>query len=194
MTKWPTFPRRDFQMHFHEWKCVNFYYDFTEVCSWGSNKQYSSRGSDNGLAPTRWQAIIWTSDGYFTNTYMRHSASMSYTQPCCLYHCSCCCEISCKPFPSCEVLALIGPLHMLKRSIIQSMGKCKKDITPVRWQWSYVFLALTHQIDSICEHIQVYEQTLPESFFFSLPESWIYMPCYLWGILTRCNIPHAIAP
>ena len=24
------------------------------------------------------------------------------------------------------------------------MGQCKKDITPVREQWSYVFLALTH--------------------------------------------------
>ena len=27
----------------------------------------------------------------------------------------------------------------------KSMGKCKKDITPVRQQWSYVFLALTHR-------------------------------------------------
>ena len=24
-----------------------------------------------------WQAIIWTNDGYFTDAYMRHSASMS---------------------------------------------------------------------------------------------------------------------
>ena len=29
----------------------------------GSNKQYSSIGSDNGLASTRSQAFIWTSDG-----------------------------------------------------------------------------------------------------------------------------------
>ena len=28
----------------------------------GSNQQYSSNGSDNGLAPTRRQAIIWTND------------------------------------------------------------------------------------------------------------------------------------
>ena len=34
-------------------------------------------GSDNGLAPTRRQAIIWTNDGKFTDAYMRHSASMS---------------------------------------------------------------------------------------------------------------------
>ena len=34
-------------------------------------------GLDNGLAPTRWQAIIWTNGGYFIDAYMLHSASMS---------------------------------------------------------------------------------------------------------------------
>ena len=34
-------------------------------------------GLDNGLAPTRRQAIIWTNDDCFTDAYMRHSASMS---------------------------------------------------------------------------------------------------------------------
>ena len=29
-------------------------------------------GSDIGLAPTRWQAIIWTNDGQITDTCMRH--------------------------------------------------------------------------------------------------------------------------
>ena len=29
----------------------------------GSNQQYSSLGLDNGLAPSRRQAIIWTNDG-----------------------------------------------------------------------------------------------------------------------------------
>ena len=48
-----------------------------ELCSTGSNEQYSSIGSDNGLAPTKRQAIIWTNDGYFTDAYMRQSASMS---------------------------------------------------------------------------------------------------------------------
>ena len=43
----------------------------------GSDLQYSSLGSDDGLAPSRRQAIIWTNDGYFTDAYMRHSASMS---------------------------------------------------------------------------------------------------------------------
>ena len=35
--KWLTFSRQHFEMHFLEWKCMNFDKDFTEVCSWGSN-------------------------------------------------------------------------------------------------------------------------------------------------------------
>ena len=35
----------------------------TDICSLGSNQQYSIIGSDDGLAPSRWQAIIWTNDG-----------------------------------------------------------------------------------------------------------------------------------
>ena len=38
--------------------------------------QNSRIGSDNGLAPARRQAIIWTNDGKFTDVYMRHSAPM----------------------------------------------------------------------------------------------------------------------
>ena len=41
------------------------------------NQQYSSIGSDNGLALNRRQAIIWTNDGYFTDAYMRHPASFN---------------------------------------------------------------------------------------------------------------------
>ena len=33
-----------------------------EVCSLGSNYQYSSIGSDDGLVHVRQQAIIWTID------------------------------------------------------------------------------------------------------------------------------------
>ena len=51
-----------------------FHWSFSE----GSNQQYSSIGSDNGLAPTRRQAIIGTNDGQITDTYMRHSALMSW--------------------------------------------------------------------------------------------------------------------
>ena len=42
----------------------------------GSNQPYSSIGSDNGLVSGRWQAIVWTNDGYFTNVYVHHLASM----------------------------------------------------------------------------------------------------------------------
>ena len=40
-----------------------FRVNFTEVCSYGSNWQYPSIGSDNGLAPNRRQAIIWMKEG-----------------------------------------------------------------------------------------------------------------------------------
>ena len=42
---------------------MNFDYNFTAVCSKGSNQQYASIGSDNSLATTWRQAIIWTNDG-----------------------------------------------------------------------------------------------------------------------------------
>ena len=46
----------------------------------GSNWQNCSIGSDNGLAPNRWQAIIWTDDNLCCRriyAYMRHMASVS---------------------------------------------------------------------------------------------------------------------
>ena len=36
-TTWPPFSRRHFEMHFLEWKYINYDCDFTEVCSQGSN-------------------------------------------------------------------------------------------------------------------------------------------------------------
>ena len=38
----------------------SFDYYFTECCSYGSNWQLHRIGLDNGLAPNRRQAIIWT--------------------------------------------------------------------------------------------------------------------------------------
>ena len=49
-----------FQMHFREWKILDFESNFTDVCPQGSNWQSSSIGLDNGLAPNRRQAIILT--------------------------------------------------------------------------------------------------------------------------------------
>ena len=50
-------------MHFREWILLYFDENFIEICSPGSNQEYSSIGSDNGLALVRQQAIIWTNDG-----------------------------------------------------------------------------------------------------------------------------------
>ena len=51
-------------------KVVDFEWDCTDVSSRGSNSLYSSIGSDNGLAPTRRQGIIWTNDGKFADVYV----------------------------------------------------------------------------------------------------------------------------
>ena len=56
---------------------LEFRLEFHWICSLGSNLQYFSIGSDNGLAPTRRRAIIWTNDDLITDAYMRHLASMS---------------------------------------------------------------------------------------------------------------------
>ena len=41
------------QVHLRKWESVNFNWDFTELFSQGSNKQYFSIGSDNDLGPAR---------------------------------------------------------------------------------------------------------------------------------------------
>ena len=43
----------------------------------GSNQQYSSLGSNKGIAPPKRQAIIWTNGGWLTDSYMHHCALMS---------------------------------------------------------------------------------------------------------------------
>ena len=50
-------------MDFREWKFINFDQNFIEVCSKGTNQQYSSNGSENDFAPTRRQAIISANGG-----------------------------------------------------------------------------------------------------------------------------------
>ena len=64
-TLWPRqdgrrFCRRHFQLHFIQWKCLNFKWNFIEICSLGYRWQFCSIVSDNGLAPNRRQAIIWS--------------------------------------------------------------------------------------------------------------------------------------
>ena len=48
-TKWLPFSRWHFQMHFLELQSLYFDGNFIEICSPGSNQQYSSIGSDYGL-------------------------------------------------------------------------------------------------------------------------------------------------
>ena len=74
---------------------MNFAYDFTKVCSYGSNEQYSSIGyelighfifaisnnvqtckiEDNSLALIMRQIIIWTNNVKLIDAYIHHSAS-----------------------------------------------------------------------------------------------------------------------
>ena len=63
------FCRRHFQVHFLEWKCIDFDQNFTEIYSQGFNQQHYGNGSDNGLLFGQHQAIIWTNDDYFTDIY-----------------------------------------------------------------------------------------------------------------------------
>ena len=58
-------------------KMFEFRLKFHVFCSKVSNKQYSSIGSANDLAPSKRQAIVWSNAGIlFIGAYMRHSVSM----------------------------------------------------------------------------------------------------------------------
>ena len=61
-TKWLTFCRQHFQVHFCELKLFIFRLNLIEICSLGTNWQLVSFGSGNSLAQNRWQAITLTND------------------------------------------------------------------------------------------------------------------------------------
>ena len=48
---------------FSQRKLLYFSSNFTEICSQGSNYQFTSIGSDDGLVPNRRQGIFWTKGG-----------------------------------------------------------------------------------------------------------------------------------
>ena len=76
--RWPPLQQTTvFQVHFLEWKLLNFKWNFTEACSLGSNWQYGSIGSENGLAPNRRQTIIWSNFGMLHWHIYAHSALMT---------------------------------------------------------------------------------------------------------------------
>ena len=54
---------RHFEVHFLEWNVWIPIEISLKFVPKGPNKQYANIGSDNGLAPIRRQAIIWTNDG-----------------------------------------------------------------------------------------------------------------------------------
>ena len=66
-TKWLPFCRPHFQIYLFEWHLFLFDSNVIQICSYGSNLQYASIDSDNGLASNNWQTItymyVWTKDG-----------------------------------------------------------------------------------------------------------------------------------
>ena len=65
MVKCPSFCTWHFEINFLECKHIHFHWNFTEICCQGFiwQWQWVSMGSENGLAPYRWQAINWTNSG-----------------------------------------------------------------------------------------------------------------------------------
>ena len=61
--KMATISQTTFSSAFSWMKLLNFRSNLTEIYSLGSNWEYGSIGSDNGLVPNRHQAIIWSSAG-----------------------------------------------------------------------------------------------------------------------------------
>ena len=76
-TKWPPSHRRYFQIHFLEWKLLDFKWYFIEMCSLWSNWQNVTISSDNGLVLNRRQAIIWTNEDL---VYWRIYASLGLSE------------------------------------------------------------------------------------------------------------------
>ena len=73
MVKWPSFYTWHFEIHFLECKHIHFHWNFTEICCQGFiwQWQWVSMGSENGLAPNRWQVIIWTNGSdWFSDIYL----------------------------------------------------------------------------------------------------------------------------
>ena len=56
-------------------RIADFFKNIIEICSQGSNQQYSNIGSENDLAPVRRQAIFWI---YTSLVYWRIFASVNH--------------------------------------------------------------------------------------------------------------------
>ena len=71
-----TFCRVSLLVCFLEWKLLFFHSNFTEICSHGSTYQQANFRSDNGLVPSRWQAITWSIQCWHKSTM-----SLGITKP-----------------------------------------------------------------------------------------------------------------
>ena len=81
-TKWPVFCIRLLQVYFLVWKLLYIGSNITKTWSQLSIQQYMNIGSDNGLAPIRRQAIIWTNDDSLLWWYIvLHCAIRGQTNP-----------------------------------------------------------------------------------------------------------------
>ena len=79
--------RWHFEMHIPEKKCLLFYSNCSEVCSWGSNWHKVSTSSGNGLVPNRRQPVTLTNvdqDAWRDTVSLGHNDSGFFT----FYHAS----------------------------------------------------------------------------------------------------------
>ena len=72
-TKWPLFSRRHFQVHFREWKCIHFDWNFNAVCSVNNIAALVQMIALHRPGDKQSSAPMLV---YFVDAYMRHSASM----------------------------------------------------------------------------------------------------------------------
>ena len=73
LDKMAAIPPTTFSNEFTWIQILFFALTFTDVPSWGYDKRNQSIGSDNGLAPFRRQAIIWTNaDPVHWRIYVAH--------------------------------------------------------------------------------------------------------------------------
>ena len=67
-----------------KYKLLNLKYNFTEMCSLGSNWQYGSIDSENGLEPNRRRVIIWSNDSIL-DWCINVSPSLNVLSVCTIY-------------------------------------------------------------------------------------------------------------
>ena len=114
------FCRWHLQIHFHEWKFLYFDSSYAEVFFPRVQLTIISIGSDHGLAPKRWQAIIRT-DGDLVELNVYASLGLNVLKD--------------------VIMLYVGNWF----GCFKSMAQCKTAVTPLLTHWSYCSLALSHR-------------------------------------------------